>query len=108
MNCLFSGDGSECLASSNGTEGYQKFVVNRSGMVKERTDNFLNAAFTVFVKELGSVCFWGELGFSAIGDRQTYVRRETWLVWTGMLKLNEQGFNLPWHADATAPICIVQ
>jgi len=35
------------------------------------------------------------------------VRRETWLVWTGMLKLNEQVFDVPWHADATAKICIV-
>ncbi len=103
---MFSGDGSECLASSDGTEGYQKFVVDRSGIVKERTDNFLNEAFTVFVKELGSVCFWSELGFSAIGDRQTLVRRETWLMWTGMLKLNEQVFDVPWHADATATICI--
>ena len=40
----------------------------------------MNAAFTVFVKELGTVCFWSELGFSAIEDRQTLVRRETWLV----------------------------
>ena len=104
---MFSGDGSECLASRDGTEGYQKFVVNHSGIVKERTDNFLNAAFTVFVKELGSICFWSELGFSAIGDRQTLVRRETLLVWTEMLKLNEQVFDVPWHADATAVICIV-
>jgi hypothetical protein len=82
---LFSGDGSECLASRDGTEGYQKFVVDRSGIVKERADNFLNAAFTVFVKELRSLCFWSELGFSAIGDWQTLVRGETWLVWTGIL-----------------------
>jgi hypothetical protein len=61
----------------------------------------------VFVKELGSICFWGELGFSAIGDWQTLVRGETWLEWTGMLKLNEQVFDVPWHADATATICIV-
>ncbi len=95
------------MASRDGTDGYQKIVVDRSGIVKERTDNFLNAAFTVFVKELGSVCFWSELDFSAIGDRQTLVRRETWLVWTGMLKLNEQVFDVPWHADATATMCIV-
>jgi hypothetical protein len=49
----------------------------------------LDAAFTVFVKDLGSICFWGELGFNAIGDRQTLVRGETCLEWTGMLKLNE-------------------
>ena len=35
VNCLFSGNGSVCLASGNGTEGYQKFVVDRSGIVKE-------------------------------------------------------------------------
>jgi hypothetical protein len=40
------------MASSNGTEGYQQFVVDRSGILEERSDNFLNAAFTVFVKEL--------------------------------------------------------
>jgi hypothetical protein len=71
---LFSGDGSICLASSDGTEGYQKFVVDRSGIVKERANNFFNAAFAMFVKELGGICFWGELGFSAIGDWQTLVR----------------------------------
>ncbi len=67
----------------------------------------MNAAFTVFVKELGGICFWGELGFSTIGDWQTLVRGETWLEWMGMLKLNEQVFDVPWHADATATICIV-
>ena len=30
-----------------------------------------------------------------------------WLEWIGMLKLNEQVFDVPWHADATAMICIV-
>jgi hypothetical protein len=50
VNCLFSGNGSVCLASGNGTEGYQKFVVDRLGIVEERADNFLNAAFTVFVE----------------------------------------------------------
>jgi hypothetical protein len=38
------------LASSDGTEGYQKFVVYRSGIVEEQTDDFLNAAFAVFVE----------------------------------------------------------
>ncbi len=47
---MFSGYGSVCLASGNGTEGYQKFVVGRSGIVEERADNFLNAAFAVFVE----------------------------------------------------------
>jgi hypothetical protein len=50
VNCLFSGNGSVCLTSGNGTEGYQKFVVYRSGIVEERTDDFLNAAFAVFVE----------------------------------------------------------
>ncbi len=95
------------MASRDGTEGYQKFVVDRSGIVKDGTNNFLNAAFAVFVKELGSICFWSELGFSAIGDRQTLVRRETLLAWMGMLKLNEQVFDVPWHADAAETICIV-
>ena len=34
VNCLFSGHGSVCLASGNGTEGNQKFVVDRSGIVE--------------------------------------------------------------------------
>ncbi len=38
VNCLFCGNGSVRLASGNGTEGYQKFVVDRSGIVEERTD----------------------------------------------------------------------
>jgi len=40
------------LASSNGTEGYQQFVVNRLGIVEEQADNFLNVVFTVFVQAL--------------------------------------------------------
>ncbi len=47
---MFRGNGSVCLASGNGTEGYQKFVVYRSGIVEEGTNNFLDAAFLVFVE----------------------------------------------------------
>ena len=50
VNCLFSGNGSICLTSGNGTEGDQKFVVDRSGIVEKRADNFLDAAFTVFIQ----------------------------------------------------------
>ncbi len=50
VHCLFSGNGSVWLASGDGTEGYQKFVVDRLGIVKERADNFLNAAFSMFVE----------------------------------------------------------
>jgi hypothetical protein len=50
VNCLFSGNGNVCLASGDGTEGYQKFVVDRSGIVEERANNFLNATFTVFIE----------------------------------------------------------
>ncbi len=39
VNCLFSGNGSICLTSGNGTEGDQKFVVDRSGIVEKRADN---------------------------------------------------------------------
>ena len=52
VNCLFRSNGSISLASGNGTEGYQQFVVNRSGIVEERANNFLNAAFMVFVQGL--------------------------------------------------------
>jgi hypothetical protein len=34
VNCLFSGKGSACLASGDGTEGYQEFVVDRSGIIE--------------------------------------------------------------------------
>ncbi len=50
VNCLLRGNGSVCLASDNGTEGYQKFVVYRSGIVEEGTDDFLDVAFLVFVE----------------------------------------------------------
>jgi hypothetical protein len=50
---------------------------------------------------------WCELGLSAVGDCQAFVGGETWLDWTGMFKLNEQVFNVPWHTDAIATICIV-
>ena len=52
VNCLFHSNGSISLASGNGTEGYQQFVVNRSSIVEERADNFLNATCTVFVQGL--------------------------------------------------------
>jgi hypothetical protein len=69
----------------------------------------LNAAFTVSVEELGQVCFWVELGLSTIGDWQTLVLvwGETWLDWTGIFKFNEKVFDVIWHTDATATICIV-
>ena len=43
------------MASGNGTEGYQQVVVDRLGIVEEQADNFLNAAFTVFIEELRSI-----------------------------------------------------
>ncbi len=49
-NCFFSGNGSVSLASGNGAEGNQKCVVYRSGIVEEGTNNFLDAAFSVFVE----------------------------------------------------------
>ena len=50
VNRLFSGNGSTSLTSGNGTEGYQKFVVDCSCIVEKRANNFLNAAFTVFIE----------------------------------------------------------
>ncbi len=50
VNCLFSGNGSTSLTHGNGTEGDQKFVVDRAGIVEKRADNFLDAAFTVLIK----------------------------------------------------------
>ena len=63
----------------------------------------------VFVKTLGSVCFWGELGLSAIGDWYSLVWRGALPVWAEMIELDEKGFNVAWHsnANATATICIV-
>jgi hypothetical protein len=96
------------LARGNGAKSYQKLVVNHSGVVEERADNFLNAIFTVCVKALGSVCFWGKLvGLSAIGYWKALVWREALFGWAGMLKLDDKGFNETWHTNATAMICIV-
>ena len=67
----------------------------------------MNAAFVVFVEALRSVGFGSELGFGTIGDWNALVWGETGLAWTGMFKLNEQVFDVTWHTDATASICIV-
>ena len=107
VNCLFCSNGCVRLARGNGAKSYQKLVVNRSGVVEERVDNFLNATFTVFVKALRSVCFWGELGLSAIGYWKALVWREALFGWAGMLKLDDKGFNEVWHTNATAMIRIV-
>jgi len=67
---------------------HQKLVVNRSGiLVEERAADFLNATFTVFVKELGSVCFWGELGLGTIGDWQHLYGERRFLNRRGCLNL---------------------
>jgi hypothetical protein len=95
------------LASGDGTEGYHELVVDRSGIVEKRTDNFFDSAFAVFVEKLRVVRVWRELGLSTIGDWKTLVRGEPWLAWTRMFELNEQGVDVTWHADATATICIV-
>jgi hypothetical protein len=47
------------------------------------------------------------LGLSAIGDWQTLEGGEASLGRTVIFKLNEQGFNVSWHTDATTSICIV-
>ena len=62
---MFSSNGCVRLTRGDCAKSYQKLVVNRTGVVEERADNFLNATFTVFVKALRSV--WGELGLSTIG-----------------------------------------
>ena len=67
---------------------HQKLVVNRSGiLIEERANDFLNATFTVFVKELGSVCFWGELGLSTIGDWQHLYGERRFLIRRACLNL---------------------
>ena len=53
----------------------------------ERANDFLNATFTVFVKELGSVCFWGELGLGTIGDWQHLYGERRFLNRRGCLNL---------------------
>ena len=67
----------------------------------------MDTAFPAFIQELGSIGFWGELGFNTIGDWKALVRGELWFDRTGMLEFNEKGFNVPRHTDATASICIV-
>jgi hypothetical protein len=61
----------------------------------------------VFVEKFRFVRVWRELGLSTIEDWKTLVRGEPWLAWPRMFELNEQGFDVTWHADATATICIV-
>ena len=69
------------------------------GIVEEQADNFLNAAFAVFIKALRRVGFGSELG--------SLVCEEMGLAWTGMFKLNEQVFNVTWHTDATLTFYVV-
>jgi hypothetical protein len=71
------------------------------GIVEEQADNFLNAAFAMFVKALRSVGFGSEQGFGTIEDWHALVWGETGLAWTGMFKLNEQVLDTTWHIDAT-------
>jgi len=67
----------------------------------------LDTAFPVFIQELGSISFWGELGVNTIGDWKALVRGEAWFDRMGMLEFSERVFNVPWHTDATATIRIV-
>ena len=67
----------------------------------------MDTVFPLFIQELGSISFWGELGFNTIGDWKALVRGEAWFDRTGMFEFNEKVFNVPWHTDATATICIV-
>jgi hypothetical protein len=46
----------------------------------------LDMAFQVFIQELGSISFWGELGFNTIGDWKALARGESWFDKTGMLE----------------------
>ncbi len=77
------------------------------GIVEERADNFLNAAFAVFVNTFRGIGFGRELSLGTIGDWHALVWGETRLAWTGMFKLNEYVVNVTRHTDATATICVV-
>jgi hypothetical protein len=107
MDSLFSGDCSLWLAGSDGTESNQKLVVHCSDVVEKQTSNFLNAAFTVVVKEIWSVGFWGELGLGTIGNRTALVGRATWLGWPGMFEFDEEVLDVTRHTDATVVTHIV-
>ena len=61
----------------------------------------------MFIQELRSISFWGELGFNTIGDWKALVREDVRFDRTGMLEFNEKVFNVLWHTDATVTICIV-
>ena len=67
----------------------------------------MDTAFPVFIQELRSISFWGELGFNTIGDWKALVREDVRFDRTGMLEFNEKVFNVLWHTDATVTICIV-
>ncbi len=77
------------------------------GIVEEQANNFLNAAFAVFVKALRSISFGSELSFGTIRDWNALVWGETGLAWTGMFKLNEEVSNVTWHTDVTLTFYVV-
>ncbi len=62
----------------------------------------MNAAFAVVVKELQSVCLWGELGLGNVGNWQALVGRATKLGWTGMFEFDEEILDVSRHTDSTA------
>ncbi len=73
MDRLLSGNGGCGLLSGNGTESHQEFVVHFSGIVKEGTNNSLNASFASIIQEFRSVIIRSKLHFGTIGDGQASV-----------------------------------
>ncbi len=79
MDCVFCGDSGFKLFGFNGTESHKEFVINCTSIVEKRPDNFLDAVLAGIVKELRNILIRREMGFGAVGDRQTCVGRESWL-----------------------------
>ena len=66
--------GSMCLLGADGTECGEEFVINCAGIIKEGTDNALDAFDTLIVEGSGCVGVREELFFSAIYDFSVHVR----------------------------------
>ncbi len=67
----------------------------------------MNAAFIVFIKELLSVGFWGELSLCTLGNWKALVWQEAGFGWPRMFEFDEKVLNVSGHTDATQAGCLV-
>jgi hypothetical protein len=67
----------------------------------------MNASLAVIIKKLQGICFQGELCLDAVGNRSTFVGRETRFGGARMFEIDEQGFDVTLHADVATPASII-